>query len=60
MLPVDLAGIVSSKLKAYGTSNVRVVDTSVNLIELTDDTTGPLYVVAQKAADIIKNDSSFL
>ena len=57
MLPLDLGGVVDSKLEAYGTSNVRVVDISVIPVELTGHTTGPLYAVAEKAADVIKNDS---
>ncbi|KAF1970987.1 GMC oxidoreductase [Bimuria novae-zelandiae CBS 107.79] len=57
MLPLDLGGIVDSKLKVYGTSNMRVVDASVIPVELTGHTTGPLYAVAEKAADIINNDS---
>ncbi|KAF2850036.1 GMC oxidoreductase [Plenodomus tracheiphilus IPT5] len=57
MLPLDLGGVVDSKLKVYGTSNVRVVDASVIPVELTGHTVGPLYAVAEKAAYIIKNDS---
>jgi choline dehydrogenase len=57
MLPLELGGVVDSKLKVYGTNNVRVVDASVIPVELTGHTVGPLYAVAEKAADIIKNDS---
>ncbi|KAL5113210.1 hypothetical protein ACEQ8H_008917 [Pleosporales sp. CAS-2024a] len=56
MLPLELGGVVDSSLKVYGTSNVRVVDASVIPIELTGHTTGPLYAVAEKAADMIKRD----
>ncbi|KAF1952101.1 alcohol oxidase [Byssothecium circinans] len=57
MLPLDLGGVVDSKLKVYGTSNVRVVDASVIPIELSGHTIGPVHAVAEKAADVIKKDS---
>jgi choline dehydrogenase len=57
MLPLDLGGVLDSKLTVYGTSNVRVVDASVIPVELRGHTMGPVYAVAEKAADIIKNGS---
>jgi choline dehydrogenase len=57
MLPPDLSGVANSKLKVYGKSNVRVVDALVILVELAGHTTAPLHAVAEKTADIIKNDS---
>jgi choline dehydrogenase len=51
--------VVDSKRKVHSTSHVRVVDASVMPVELTGHTTSPLYAVAEKAGDIVKNNSWF-
>ncbi|KAI9895083.1 MAG: hypothetical protein M1814_000308 [Vezdaea aestivalis] len=45
MEPRDKGGVVDPRLKVYGTKNLRVVDASL------------VYAVAEKAADIIKEDA---
>jgi hypothetical protein len=57
---LDMDSVFDSKLRVYGTSRVRAVDASAIPVELTDHITSPLYAVAEKAADIIRNDSYFL
>ena len=56
MLPRELGGVVASDLKVYGTSNLRVVDASVLPQQLVGHLSSTLYAVAEKAADIIKDD----
>ena len=54
MVPRELGGVVDSKVKVYGTKNVRIVDASIIPSQLTGHTTAPLYGVAEKAAELIK------
>ena len=56
MMSRELGGVVDSKLKVYGTSNVRVVDASVMPFQVSGHLTSTLYAVAEKAADMIKAD----
>ncbi|KAI8059416.1 alcohol oxidase [Gilbertella persicaria] len=58
MLPKELGGVVDSKLRIYGTANLRVVDTSIIPLEIPSHLMQPVYGVAEKAADIIKNAGS--
>ena len=54
MLSRELGGVVDSKLKVYGTSNVRIVDASVMPFQVSGHLTSTLYALSEKAADIIK------
>jgi hypothetical protein len=56
MMSKELGGVVDSKLKVYGTSNVRVVDASVMPFQVSGHLTSTLYAISEKAADIIKDD----
>jgi choline dehydrogenase-like flavoprotein len=56
MLPQSSGGVVSNKLKVYGTSNVRVIDASILPFQVCGHLSSTLYAVAEKAADIIKGD----
>ncbi len=47
---------MDSRLKVYGTENVRVVDASVLPFQLVGHLTSTLYAVAERAADFIKED----
>lgn len=55
MMSRELGGVVDSKLKVYGTSNVRVVDASVVPLQMSGHLTATLYAVAERAAEFIKN-----
>ncbi|RHZ44432.1 GMC family oxidoreductase [Aspergillus thermomutatus] len=57
MMPREDGGVVDSKLKVYGTANVRVVDASVFPLEPRGNIQATVFAVAEKAADIIKQDS---
>ncbi|KAF8804963.1 alcohol oxidase [Phlegmacium glaucopus] len=55
MLPRSKNGVVDPSLKVYGTTNVRVVDLSIVPIHFAAHSQSTAYVVAEKAADIIKS-----
>lgn len=56
MMSKDLGGVLNSRLKVYGTKNVRVVDASVMPFQVSGHLTGTLYAIAEKASDMIKED----
>lgn len=56
MLPRKLGGVVDTRLRVYGTRNVRVVDASVFPLEPLGHLQSTVYAVAEKAADLIKAD----
>lgn len=56
MMPKELGGVVDSRLKVYGTKNLRVVDASVFPLETLGNIQATVYAVAEKAADLIKED----
>ncbi|KAF4611180.1 hypothetical protein D9613_007287 [Agrocybe pediades] len=53
MLPKEKGGVVDADLKVYGTSNLRVVDSSVFPVSFSAHLMAPTYALAYKAADII-------
>ncbi|PBP25420.1 glucose oxidase [Diplocarpon rosae] len=57
MMSQDLGGVVSDGLVVYGTANVRVVDAGVLPFQVCGHLTSTLYAVAEKAADLIKEDA---
>ena len=58
MLPRDMGGVVDPNLLVYGTQNLRVVDASMQPIVAAGHLMGPVYAVAEKAADIITQANS--
>ncbi|TFB03275.1 Versicolorin B synthase [Trichoderma ghanense] len=56
MKPREQGGVVDSRLRVYGTKALRVVDASVFPIQTAGNIQCMVYVVAEKAADIIKED----
>lgn len=54
MLPLELGGVVHPELRVYGTSNLRIVDTSVFPMVAAGHLMATMYAVAEKAADLIK------
>lgn len=53
----ELGGVVDKELKVYQTSNVRVVDDSVLPLPVSGHLTSTLFVVAERASDLIKHGS---
>jgi choline dehydrogenase len=56
MMRRNLGGVVDARLKVYDTRNLRVVDASILPMQLSAHLSGSLYGVAEKAADLIKED----
>ena len=56
MMPRDIGGVVSERLIVHGTRNLRVVDASVIPIIPRGNIQSSVYTVAERAADIIKED----
>ncbi|CAE6528720.1 unnamed protein product [Rhizoctonia solani] len=54
MLPEEQAGVVDADLRMYGTSNVRVVDSSIYPIQFAAHLMAPTYGMAEQAAFIIR------
>jgi len=59
MLPLSKGGVVDSELKVYGVKGLRIVDASVMPIIPDQHTVGPVYMIAEKAADLIKKEHEF-
>lgn len=60
MLPRARGGVVDERLIVYGTSNLRVVDASIMPLISRGNLQSLVYVVAEKAADMIKNDHGIM
>ncbi|XP_050677568.1 glucose dehydrogenase [FAD, quinone]-like [Leptidea sinapis] len=57
MGPTDnLEAVVDSKLRVYGITNLRVVDGSIMPTIVSGNTNAPIIMIAEKAADMIKQD----
>lgn len=56
MLPEDEGGVVSERLRVYGTRNLRVVDASVVPLNVRGNIASAVYAIAERAADLIKED----
>ncbi|KAF9257920.1 alcohol oxidase [Marasmius fiardii PR-910] len=57
MLPQELGGVVDTSLKVYGTENVRVVDASIIPFPISTHPSSTVYMIGERAADIIKADA---
>ena len=59
MLPREKGGVIDSELKVYGVKGLRVVDASIMPIIPDQHTVGPVYMIAEKAGDLIKKEYGF-
>lgn len=56
MMPKSLGGVVDERLRVHGIGNLRVVDASIFPILPRGNIQSMVYAVAERAADIIKED----
>lgn len=56
MLPEQKGGVVNNRLVVYGTDNLRVADASIIPLQVSGNIQSTVYALAEKAADIIKED----
>lgn len=56
MMPRELDGVVDARLRVHGVRGLRVVDASVFPMEPRGNIVTSVYAVAEKAADMIKED----
>ncbi|KAK4223047.1 hypothetical protein QBC38DRAFT_447737 [Podospora fimiseda] len=56
MLPRDRGGVVDSQLHVHGVQGLRIVDSSIIPLATRGNTQTTVYAVAERAADLIKQD----
>ncbi|KAK0856662.1 hypothetical protein LTR87_017904 [Friedmanniomyces endolithicus] len=56
MLPLSEGGVVDNRLRVYGVDRLRIIDASIFPVIPDQHIQGPVYMVAEKAADMIKED----
>ena len=56
MLPREHGGVVDSRLRVYGVQNLRIVDASIMPLHVRGNISSSVYAIAERAADLIKED----
>jgi choline dehydrogenase-like flavoprotein len=59
MLPEDQGGVVDERLRVYGVTGLRIVDASIIPVIPDAHTQAVVYMIAEKAAVMIKEDWGF-
>ena len=60
MLPEEKGGVVEAKLIVYSTSDLRAIDASIVPLIPRAKIQSTVYVVAERAADLIKTEHGLL
>lgn len=60
MRPQEDGGVVDDRLRLYGVAGLRVVDASIMPVVPDQHVQGPVYMIAEKAADFIKEDYNLM
>ncbi|TMW51722.1 hypothetical protein DOY81_003214 [Sarcophaga bullata] len=56
----DRSAVVDPRLRVYGIKNLRVADASIMPKLIAGHPNGPVFMIAEKAADMIKQDHGFI
>lgn len=56
----DPSAVVDARLRVHGIDKLRVVDASIMPYLISGHPNGPVYLIAEKAADMIKEDHNFV
>lgn len=56
----DRSAVVDPRLRVYGINNLRVADASIMPKLIAGHPNGPVFMIAEKAADMIKQDHGFI
>ena len=59
MRPRNDGGVVDSNLKVYGVKGLRIADASIMPIIPDQHTQGPVYMIAEKVASLIRAEYGF-
>ncbi|KAM8720812.1 hypothetical protein ACLKA7_006800 [Drosophila subpalustris] len=55
----DTSAVVDARLRVHGINQLRVVDASIMPYLVSGHPNGPVYLIAEKAADMIKQDHNY-
>lgn len=56
----DRSAVVDARLRVYGIKNLRVIDASIMPEIMSGHPNGPVFMIAEKGADMIKQDHGFI
>jgi len=59
MLPKEDGGVIDARLKVYGVKGLRVVDCSVIPVLPDVNIQGPVFMIGEKGAQVIREDWGF-
>lgn len=57
MIPRDKGGVVDERLRVYGVEGLRVVDAGILPFQISAHIQATCYAIAEKAADMIREDA---
>lgn len=56
MLPLEDGGVVDPRLRVYGVDNLRVIDCSIIPVLPDVNIVGPVFMIGEKGADLVRED----